>query len=373
LIFDIANILDTTVGTQLDMRNLLRFITLLHSESTRPGERLVPPPRLSPDALGYFHRVDADSEQGKFFAENGSDGVVLSVGGGWLYDLPGDRLDDLDGAISFLHPSEEVKISYQSSKPSRLACLCMPSTRSDVPKYLPGVHGDDETWQMSSIVPLQHPPVVQLEINLSNLKNHLFPLLSVLSENAKSYPHGTVAAQLSITVAGRLLQTPWKPDVQFGRTCQHTDDHKRTTRCSLTSWEIISQVPPPHVALTQFLEVCRADYFMTLDDARDNLKHILEELGYSYKYLTEQSGPFEHHHLSIVRCGGVEGPPDPIVSTHSRGIGEESVCDSHAGVLALCMCSDAACSLHCWHCHRHQDALKVWELYCCRRAGKADS
>jgi len=52
---------------------------------------------------------------------------------------------------------------------------------------------------------------------------------------------------------------------------------------------------------------------MALDDARDNLKRVLDELGNSYKYLTEESGPFERHRLSIVRCGGVEGPPDPIV------------------------------------------------------------
>jgi len=313
LILDIANILDIAVGTQLQMYDLLRFITLLQSESTRPSERLVSPPHLPPDALGYFHRVDGDSEQGKFFAENGSDGVVLSVGGGWLYDLPGDRLDNSHGTISFLHPSEEVKINYQSSKPSRLACLCMPSARSDEPKHLPDVHGDDEIWQMSSIVPMQHSPIVHLEINLSNLKDHLFSLLSVLSKHAKSYPHGAVAAQLSITVAGRLLQTPWKPDVRFGQTCQHTDDHKRTTRCSLTSWEIISQVRLPQLASTQFLEVCRADYFMAPDDARGNLKRVLDELGNSYKYLTEQSGPFERHRLSIVRCGVVGGPPDPIV------------------------------------------------------------
>jgi len=313
LIVDVANVLDIAVGTQLDTRDTLRFITLLHSESTRPGERLVPPPCLPPDALGYFHRVDEGSEQGKLFAENGSDAVVLSVGGGWLYDLPGDRLDDSDGAISFLHPSEEVKIGYRSSKPSRLSCLCMPSARYDEPKYLPGVHGDGETWQIAPMVPLQHAPAFYLEINLSNLRNYLFPLLSVLSEHAKCYPHGTVAAQLSISIAGRLLQTHWKPDVQFGRTCQHTDDHKRTTRCSLTSWEIISQVSPPHLDLTRFLEACRADYFMTPEQARDNLKRVIEEQEHSYEYLTEQRGPFERHHLSIVRCGAVEGPPDPIV------------------------------------------------------------
>ena len=313
LILDVANVLDIAVGAQLDMRDTLRFVTLLHSESTRPGERLVPPPRLPPDALGYFHRVNEDSELGRFFAESGSDGIVLSVGGGWLYDLPGDRLDGRDGEISFLHPSQEVKISYQSSKPSRLACFCMPSARFDVPNYLPGVHDDGETWRILPTVSLHNPPVVQLEINLSNLKNHIFPLLSVLSEHAKSYPHGTVAAQLSITVAGHLVHTYWKPDVRFGRTCQHTNDYKRATRCSLTSWEIISQVPPPTAALTRLLETCKADYFMGLDDARDNLKRILAEQENSYKYLTERSGPFEHHRLSIVRCGAVDGPPDPIV------------------------------------------------------------
>ncbi|KIM91572.1 hypothetical protein PILCRDRAFT_133359 [Piloderma croceum F 1598] len=312
LIFDIANVLETEVGAQLDTRDTLRFVTMLHSASTR-GDRLVPPPHLPPDALGYFHRIEEDSEQGKFFTENGSDRVVLSVGGGWLYDLPGDTLDDSNGAISFLYPSEELKIDYESFKPTQLACFCMPSAWSDMPKYLPGVHGDDETGQLSPIVPLQHPPVFRLEIDLSSLRNRLFPLLSVLSEDTKSYPHGTVAAQLSIAIAGRLLQTPWKPDVRFGLTCQHTDDHKRMTRCSLTSWEIISQVRLSPLALTQFLEVCRTDYFMALDDARDNLKRALDELGNSYKYLTEESGPFERHRLSIVRCGVVEGPPDPIV------------------------------------------------------------
>jgi hypothetical protein len=313
MIFDVVNTLNITLGTHLDTRELLRFITLLQSECTRPGERLVPPTRLPLDACGYFHRIDEASDQGKVFTENGSDGIVLSVGGGWLYDLLGDRLDDPNGSISFLYPSEDVKIRYQSSKPSRLACFCMPSTRSDMPKYLPSVHGDDEIWQVTSGVSPQNPPVFRLEIDLSNLKNHLFPLLSVLSEQAKPYPHGTVAAQLSITVAGRLLQTPWKPDVRFGRTCQHTGDHKRTTRCSLTSWEIINQVPRTHLVMSQFLEVCRADYFTTPNDARKNLEHVLDDLRHSYKYLTEQSGPFERHRLSIVQCGTIEGPPDPIV------------------------------------------------------------
>ena len=333
LILDVANVLNTALGAQLDTRDTLRLVTLLHSESTRPGERLVPPPRLPPDALGYFHRVDESSEQGDFFAKIGSDAIVLSVGGGWLYDLPADRLDDSNGAISFLYPSEEVKISYQSSKPSRLACLCMPSAQSDMPKYLPGVHDDNETRQMLPTIPSQ-PPVFHLEIHLSNLRNHLFPLLSVLSEHRKLYPHGFVAAQLSITVAGHLLQTSWKPDVTFGRTCQHTEDHKRTMRCSLTSWEIISQVPPPRVTWTQFLAACKANYFMTPDDARDNLNRYLDEQKKSYAHLTEQSGPFERHRLSIVRCGVVEGPPDPIVLI-AGGLGKK-VYVIHAQ--------------ECWHC-----------------------
>ena len=313
LIHDVANVFGVVVGSQLDTRDVLRFATLLHSESTRPQDRLVVPPRLPPDGLGYFHRLDRDSELGQIFTENGSDAIVLSVGGGWLYDLPESRLDDPDGTVSFLYPSEELTISYGSSKPSPLACFCMPSARPDMPNYLPGVHDDNSESQVSPFVHSSNPTVVCIEIALTNLRNYLYPLLSIVSECAKTYPHGTVAAQVSTTIAGRLIQTHWKPDIRFGRICEHTRDHRRMTRCSLTSWEIINQVSPPSAAFTQFMEACKTNYFMSPDDARENLKRVLYENERRYSYLTERYGPFERHRLSIVRCGAVEGPPDPIV------------------------------------------------------------
>jgi hypothetical protein len=315
LIFDVANMLNITLGSELDTRDFLRLVTLLRFGSTHPELGLMVPRQLPPDGLGYISRVTIEREDGRFVEENGNVSVVLSVVGGWMYDLPDGRLDGSDGAVTFLYPSEEIGIRYKSTSLISLSCFCMPRARSDMPNFLPGVHDGNEPSDVAPGDPTLDSPSAYVRIDLSNLINHLFPLLTVHSEHAKTYTSGALAAQLSTTIAKRLIETPWRPDILFGRRCPHSEDYKRPTRCSLTSWEIIGQVLPPCATLLRSQEDFRAEYpsRMRKEEAHEHFQTLLKDYERRFSYLTARLGPFERHHLSIVRCGAVDGPPDPIV------------------------------------------------------------
>ena len=182
--------------------------------------------------------------------------------------------------------------------------VAMPVKRADIPTILPFAHdlldAPESIQQQASSDVSQ----IQIVLDIGEQGTHGYPLLPGNAD-------GILGAQISTTYCGRTIRTQWRPDVHYGRPCEHAPMYRRMTHCSLTSHEILLQVKP---TLTSFLPLLNLN--APLDAHSGDEVHgdiFFEEHKRSTCHLTERGGPLAPSNLCIVRCGEVEGPADPII------------------------------------------------------------
>jgi hypothetical protein len=176
---------------------------------------------------------------------------VISTAGGWLYDYVGGGLDDHDATLFFIPSSDLLKIRHISMPLPALQSVRMPQVNFTIPTLIPPNHDALDAPAVDHpalFVPFTAEPVI---VDLSLDSAHGFPFISVnhdddgpsfKAHNLRGYDG--YGAQISTLFCNRLIRTWWRPQVEVGRPCPHSDDYGRMTRCSLTSKQILLQVKP---------------------------------------------------------------------------------------------------------------------------------
>ncbi|KAF9489170.1 hypothetical protein BDN71DRAFT_1456483 [Pleurotus eryngii] len=320
--------------------DLLRFVTDLRYSHIHPDSFLGKKGLLDDEAelLGFVipaeddadRVVDSSSQMGDSDdeLEVEQDRATLCVSGGWLYDLASSQRDDVD-TVHIIPESRSLRIQILSTIYPAPRAVHMPRMAAVPPVTIPHSHTlldapdtPDPSLPMASV---DHAPVISIE--LSDLAAHGFPAAraeergSLASEAGNEIHRDGYSAQMSVIYQNRLFRTWWRPDVVVGQPCAHQAEYRRMTCCSMTSNQILLQVPPMNCCPT--LPVNKDDYpapGISLDSPNDYeaRKQYDEYQKFATSILVEHDGPLEAGHMRIVRCSesgseDSEGPADPLI------------------------------------------------------------
>lgn len=332
--------MESNVNTVLRGVDLLRFVTDLRYCHIHPDSFLGKKGSLDDEAelLGFVipaeddadHVVESSSQMGDSDdeLEVEQDRATLCVSGGWLYDLASSQRDDVD-TVHVIPESRSLRIQILSTIYPAPRAVHMPRMAAVPPVTIPRSHTlldapdtPDPSLPMASV---DYDPVISIE--LSDLAAHGFPAIkaegrgSLASEAGNEIHRNGYSAQMSAIYQNRLVRAWWRPDVVVGQPCAHQAEYHRMTCCSMTSNQILLQVPPMNWCPT--LPVNKDDYpapGISLNSPNDSeaRKQYDEYQKFATSRLTEHDGPLEAGHMRIVRCSesgseDSEGPADPLI------------------------------------------------------------
>ncbi|KAK0205941.1 hypothetical protein DFS33DRAFT_544920 [Desarmillaria ectypa] len=319
-VLEVCRRMGIDVGADISDADLLRFLVALttigddrpDSTTTRlPATTSVSLPVHRGDSgLGYVVKRPWADDREEYLDDLEESPVdhVLFVTGGWLYDLVG-----IDG-VTLLHSREDVSISYHTLFPGKFSAVCMPSFRPDFPGWVPQLHDEEELQTVDPIRVNDDGDQGHMSIFLSNLKSDGFPLLSVLDKGSTT-PRGAVAVFIQVRVAGRVVETAYRPVVRCGRACEHREQWGRMTHCARTSYEVLERVLPPsddELSTSADSNILESEISAAGQEAyilRKRMQVISDRL----VKLSEAGALLERNRACIIRCGARDGPIDPII------------------------------------------------------------
>ncbi|KZS97002.1 hypothetical protein SISNIDRAFT_292119 [Sistotremastrum niveocremeum HHB9708] len=319
-------ILDVMHSAQWSFERRLSFIETLeavlmiyyyHSPENRTFPIYIPLP-CDLDGLGFVFAEVPSSPGLKVLNKNDTTSFVLITCGGWLYDFgltrPGDDNSQL---IHFVFDDKDTTIDYAVLAGVANPAVCLPFAKPDIP-FIPTVDHEAIPDSEVNFLPAVesegiHEERCHLYIHLRNSTISGFPLLTVASPFQK-HRKGALAMQLSTYYQDRFIRTWTRPDVMVGRACGHSEDYGVQTRCSVASNVLLSRIKPESEEFRLRREETNKPYLpMSREECEMALQELLENWADRIKDLTDASGPLSKNKVCIVRCGSMEGPPDPIV------------------------------------------------------------
>lgn len=306
----VLHLLEYEINSHLDTKQLLRFFSLLRYSHLYPDAILLSLPELEGDVFAFL--ADDEPDRGEEFDSplDENTEIVLSSAGGWLYDaVSGNGFHDQNAQISFLHSSTALSIRVHPPLDIGIIAIGMPEHKAVAPALWPHAHELlDAPESTRTMAPSE--ATGQIVFDIGPRGNHGFPPLPGATDSNSA----VFGAQISTTYAGRVIRTFWRPEVRFGRPCQHARMYNRMSRCSLTSHEILLQVRPTSASIqATLLPTAPCTTHAQSNRCKEHNDLYFEEHKWSTRHLTERGGPFEHSKYCIVRCGDVEGPADPII------------------------------------------------------------
>lgn len=311
-ILSVLHLLEYEINTHLDTKQLLRFFSLLRYSHVYPDSILDSLPELEGDVFAFL--ADDEPDRGEEFDSplDENTEIVLSSAGGWLYDaVGGNGLHDQNAYISFLRSSIALSIRVHPPLDIGIIAIGMPEYEAVAPALWPHAHELlDAPESTQTLAPSDELATGEIVFDIGPRGNHGFPLLPGATDS-NSVVFG---AQISTTYAGRVIRTFWRPEVRFGRPCQHARMYNHMNRCSLTSREILLQVRPTSASLQATpLPTAPCTTHAHSNRCKEHNDLYLDEHKRSTRHLTERGGAFEHSKYCIIRCGDAEGPADPII------------------------------------------------------------
>ncbi|KAF4584696.1 hypothetical protein EYR38_001927 [Pleurotus pulmonarius] len=306
--------------------NLLRFVTDLRYSHIHPDSFLDKKGSLADEAelLGFVIPADDNADyaaEPSSYTDDSDDELevdqgqaILCVSGGWLYNLASSQRDEVDVA-HVIPESRALRIQILSTIYPAPRAVHMPHMTAVPPVTIPHSHSlldapeTPDTFLQETIATCD--PIVSIE--LSDTAVHGFPAAKAEgSEQGNEIHREGYSAQISAIYRNRLFRTWWRPDVVVGQPCAHKAEYHRMTCCSMTSNQILLQVPP--MTCCPSLPVNKSDYpapGILLDSPDDSAarKQYDEYQKFATSRLSERDGALEAGHMCIVRCiGGIFAP-----------------------------------------------------------------
>ncbi|KAF7437511.1 hypothetical protein PC9H_004353 [Pleurotus ostreatus] len=327
--------MELKLNTLLRGVDLLRFVTDLRYSHIHPDSFLGKKGSLDNEAelLGFvipaednadyatepsYYTDDSDDE---FEVDQGQ--ATLCVSGGWLYNLASSQRDEVD-VVHVIPESRSLRIQILSTIYPAPRAVHMPRMMAVPPVIIPHSHmlldAPDTPDTSLPVAIAACDPIVSIE--LSDIAAHGFPAVKAAgSEPGNEIHREGYSAQMSVIYQNRLFRTWWRPDVVVGQPCTHKAEYHRMTCCSMTSNQILLQVPPMNCCPP--LPVNKSDYpapgiFLDSPDDSAVRKQYDEYQKFATSRLTERDGALEAGHMCIVRCSesgseDSEGPADPLI------------------------------------------------------------